>query len=101
MSNKHPTEELKLKAIAAFQSGTSAIKIADIFGYDRVTIHRWVRESNAGKNMARKSGSGRPSKTAKKMQRKFSISFASRPLNMDSRPIFGTQVVFAKFAGKN
>jgi len=70
MSNKHPTEELKLKAIAAFQSGTSAIKIADIFGYDRVTIHRWVRESNAGKNMARKSGSGRPSKISEKNAKK-------------------------------
>jgi len=69
-NNKHPSEELKLKAIAAYNSGISASKVADIFGYNRVTIHRWVRENIANKKMSRKPGSGRPSKINEKNVKK-------------------------------
>jgi transposase-like protein len=50
---KHPTEEMKLKAVKAFQSGVSASAVGKIFGYDRGTIHRWVREFESDKKVTK------------------------------------------------
>ena len=67
---KHPTEEIKHKAVKAFHSGISAAAVGKTFGYDRITIHRWVREFESGKAMSRKPGSGREPKINPKNAKK-------------------------------
>lgn len=59
---KHPTEEMKRKAVDSYRNGLSAATVAKAFGYDRVTIHKWVREAKTKRGLSRKPGSGRPPK---------------------------------------
>jgi len=67
---KQPTRELKTKAVSAYQNGLGAASVADAFGYDRVTIHRWAREIETNPNLARKVGSGRSPKIDDKNARR-------------------------------
>lgn len=74
----HPTLDIKLAAVKALKSGLSAIAVSEICGYNRITIHRWVREYKSGKKLDRKKGSGRPSKIINSNAKKI-ISFLKKP----------------------
>ena len=65
---KHPSFEEKKKILKAYKKGTSVTELSEMFGYHRVTLHRWIRESKFGKPCKRKSkpGSGRFQKIEEK-----------------------------------
>lgn len=61
---KHPTEEERERIIKSYRKGMPASKLADLFGFQRETIHRWDRKERSNGSLKRKNlpGSGRFSK---------------------------------------
>lgn len=66
MSHGRPysTEEVRLRAVEAVERGVGVTQVADAFGVDRRTLHRWLArfDGEGPSGLARKPGSGRPRK---------------------------------------
>lgn len=62
---KYSTYDVRVRAVRAVEKGCSVSAVADAYGVDRTTVHRWVqRRKRGGGNsaLARRPGSGRPPK---------------------------------------
>ena len=64
MSKKYSTYEVRERAVRAVRRGHSVSGVADLYGVDRSTLHRWLSRyyENGGRfaGLARRPGSGRP-----------------------------------------
>jgi transposase len=60
----YSTFEVRDRAVRAVLDGMSVVAVAQAYGTDRSTVHRWVArfEAQGARGLRRKSGSGRPRK---------------------------------------
>jgi transposase len=58
----YSTEEVRRRAVEAVERGIGVTQVADAFGVDRRTLHRWLARVNdeGPAGLVRKPGSGRP-----------------------------------------
>jgi len=67
----YSTQEVRVRAVQAVERGMSIVQVADAYGVDRRTLHRWLarfdREGEEG--LARRPGSGRPRKISELSER--------------------------------
>jgi transposase len=62
---KYSTYELRVRAVQAVQAGMTVTQVAQAYGVDRTTLHRWLaryHHSGGPEGLARLPGSGRPRK---------------------------------------
>jgi transposase len=64
-NNKHPDPDVKNKIVKSYNNGNTTAELAEIFGYSKRAIQKWIKENKEGKKFSRKTGSGRPSKINK------------------------------------
>ena len=60
----YSTLEVRRRAVRAVYRGMSVIEVAEAYGVDRRTLHRWLAgyESGGEAGLGRRQGSGRPRK---------------------------------------
>jgi transposase len=61
----YSTFELRVRAVQAVENGTPIIQVAQAYGVDRTTVHRWLRrhqEAGGDSGLQRRPVSGRPRK---------------------------------------
>ena len=100
---KHLTVEEKKKIVKSYRKGKTAIELAEIFGIQRATIHRWIREEESGRKLNRKTnpGSGRFFKINEKSVRKLIKIINNQPLSLALKIPYGIQEEYKWYVRKN